>query len=983
LGHHVRGQPLRAVRAERHFRQFGRVPRELRGQRHDAGEPHSRRRALRQVLGRPADTAGLTYWSSQPLTASQLLQAFAQSTEYALDTNPYILAYQNLEVLGTEPLTGSLYGVQVQGGVTTYTITLGLPTSFTISGVLGGQPVSGTVGSNPTAPITGTNNVVINAPGGLNDFQSIVLSGTNNVLNASYGNNGGNFTQSGLNIQGVQTWNINVNAGTYAGNSESAYGNIISFAGDASQGNVISGIQTVNFNDNSGISTLLIGDNSEPVQEPNGANGFAINVSNAVGTGWNGVDVDIAAQAFTGKDTINVSAWIVGGFPQLNGSYVVPSLQDGAKNGDLDTYNPNWGDWQDVAFAIASGASASSLTTLNGVTLPPTGAVGFQNWVIKSAGAKSVGTVNVLALGNEGSWNATSITLTDDGSDTFLFATALSDSLSTDWQNLATLNLAGTSGQVIITGAETDANIALTEPSSGGFVGDGGGGLLTSDTSALVTIKGGTGNSFYDLSSLTLAAAGNTAASFQGGTSTKGNSEIAFNNSVVANATANQIGTNVNISNIQVLDDTGNPVTAAQILANAAAIWNGQGGVINMADFANLAPLNANYDLLSGPLGNLIGGSVFQSAKFATGTDVAPAGYQLLQLLNADGSTENYLGSNLSIVDGFTQFAINMIDVWDGTAAYESLWTDGTNNTNHYAANYSVQHDIPAVPGSLGGTIDPAVPVSPAYPYGIANAYVVKNSYWDLYTYPLNTLTGYNILIDQQSPVPNVQVTNHLKWWVANDGVNVYQGSVGGSNLVGTIFDASQVVIDNYTTVDIYLPFESIKGTQNWVVLGSQQPNQGDAYVGGFIDNPVASVPVLAQTQAVVNFYDNTVDTGGSPPGGADNLVLGFTNFTADLAPANTGVAFFDPTGSIGYTTVYLTAGQTTTINDFGTGSLEIGATNATNLNAQSTSHLIMALPAVPQWWSNNLSPAALGITVQWLDDRSEPHPGFFRGDQL
>ncbi len=918
------------------------------------------------VLGRAPDAAGLAYWSSQPLDAAQLLQAFAQSAEFITDSTPYVVQFQNAEVAGNEPTSGSLFNQAIPGGISanTYTITYGAPTTFTISGVLGGQPITGTVSGGPTGPISsteaaGNSNVTINAVLGLNNFQSIVFTGINNVLNADYttgGNStnstfpGSNFTQSGLNIQGVQTWNIQASAGTYAGNSEYAYGKIISFAGDAAIGNVISGLQTVNFNDNSGADTLLIGDNSEPVQEPNGANGFAINVSNAVGTSFNGVDVDIAAQAFTGKDTIHVSANIVGGFPQVNGSYVVPTLQLGADSGDQDTYNPNWGDWQDVAFGIASGASASSLTTLNGVTLPPTGAVGFQNWVVASVGAKSVGSVNVLALGNEGSWNAQTITLTDDGSTTFLFATALSDSLSTDWQNITTVNLAGTSGQVIITGAETDAQIALTE--GYGFVADGGGGLLTSDTSALVSIKGGTGNSFYDLSSLTLAAAG--AASIQGGTSTKGNSEVAFNNSVVANATTKSIGTNINISNIQVLDDTGNPVTAAQILATPPSIWNGQGGIINMANFAGLGPLNTNYELLGnsattgGTLGNLIGGSVFTSATVAAGNDVAPAGYQLLQLLNADGSTENYLGSNLSIIDGFTQFAINAADVWDGILPVPVYV-----NSAKYSQNYSIIADYQATPGNIGGstsgTIDP----------NGNGAYLVQSSYWDLYSAPLSTLSGYNILIDQQSPVPTVNVLNHLKLWLSDDGVNVYKGS----KLVGTIFDAPQVTIDNYTTVDIYLPYESNPGFQGWVVLGSQQANTTNGFIGGFNDNPVASVPVLLQTQATVNFYDNTVDTGGSPPGGPTDLVLGYTNFTADLAPTS-NVAYNDPTGTIGYTTVFMTAGELTYLIDHGAGSLEIGATNATNLDAHTTSHLIMDLPAVPQWFGNNITPAALGITV-------------------
>ena len=181
----------------------------------------------------------------------------------------------------------------------------------------------------------------------------------------------------------------------------------------------------MNFNANSGIDSLLIGDNSEPVQEPKGADGFAINVSNAIGNGYNGVDVDIAAQAFTGKDTIHVGAYIVGGFPEYNGSYIIPTLQWGANSNDSDTYNPNWLGFQANAYAIASGASSG-----------PNGAVGFQNWVVTSAGAQSVGTVNILALGGEGSSSAETLTVVNpagDSSATILFSTAISDSMSADW----------------------------------------------------------------------------------------------------------------------------------------------------------------------------------------------------------------------------------------------------------------------------------------------------------------------------------------------------------------------------------------------------------------------------------------------------------------------------------------------------------------------------------------------------------------------
>ena len=126
----------------------------------------------------------------------------------------------------------------------------------------------------------------------------------------------------------------------------------------------------------------------------------------------------------------------------------------------------------------------------------------------------------------------------------------------------------------------------------------------------------------------------------------------------------------------------------------------------------------------------------------------------------------------------------------------------------------------------------------------------------------------------------------------------------------------------------------------------------------GFNINPVVTVQ-----NAVVNFYDNNADNGGSPPGGEDNLVLGFTNFTGRLSPSYIGVP--------SVTVDTLPLDFTTTINDFSTGSLEIGVTNVTNLNAQSTSHLIMDLAAA-------LSPEGLsGIVVNGSTDRPEPRTGY------
>ena len=232
------------------------------------------------ILGRVPDAAGLAYWSNSGLDASQLLQAFSQSAEFITDTGPYVVQFQNAEVAGNEPTTGSIYNQAIPGGLTTVNITYGAPTSFTITGTLGGQTLTGTFNGGPTGPISFTeaasnSNVIINASLGLNNFQSIVLNGINNVLNANYTTGGSstnstfpgsNFVQTGLNI-GRPDLEHSRRARDYAGNSKALWQDH-QLRGRRGVGNVISDLRTVNFNDNSGIDTLLIGDNSEPVQEP-------------------------------------------------------------------------------------------------------------------------------------------------------------------------------------------------------------------------------------------------------------------------------------------------------------------------------------------------------------------------------------------------------------------------------------------------------------------------------------------------------------------------------------------------------------------------------------------------------------------------------------------------------------------------------------------------------------------------------------------
>ena len=77
------------------------------------------------VLGRQPDAAGLTYWVNSGLDAAQLLQAFAQSSEFINNTASAVTTYENLEAAGTPPAAGSLLGLGSAGGQY-FTLTTGV-----------------------------------------------------------------------------------------------------------------------------------------------------------------------------------------------------------------------------------------------------------------------------------------------------------------------------------------------------------------------------------------------------------------------------------------------------------------------------------------------------------------------------------------------------------------------------------------------------------------------------------------------------------------------------------------------------------------------------------------------------------------------------------------------------------------------------------------------------------------------------------------
>jgi hypothetical protein len=198
---------------------------------------------------------------------------------------------------------------------------------------------------------------------------------------------------------------------------------------------------------------------------------------------------------------------------------------------------------------------------------------------------------------------------------------------------------------------------------------------------------------------------------------------------------------------------------------------------------------------------------------------------------------------------------------------------------------------------------------------------------------------GFNITIFAGSPPPLVSTADHLIVYVSDGG---FPGNESGYNV--PVF-----AVDNYTTVDIWLPFEGGDPSSFAVGLGTTK----------FIDQPVVTA-----FPATVTFHDNTADTGGSPPGRPDNLYLGH-NQSYDIP------GFFaslpDQAALIGHATVIVDSSLPpplpTTITDLGAGRFEIGATDVFNLFAASTSHLVMDLPA-----TGSFVASGLGTENQFLD---------------
>ena len=181
--------------------------------------------------------------------------------------------------------------------------------------------------------------------------------------------------------------------------------------------------------------------------------------------------------------------------------------------------------------------------------------------------------------------------------------------------------------------------------------------------------------------------------------------------------------------------------------------------------------------------------------------------------------------------------------------------------------------------------------------------------------------------------------------------------------LIDPIYNVPVFAVDNYSEVNIWMPYED-----EYIGLGTNL----------FVVQPVLHFNEFGPV-VTVTFDDNGDDTGCYYDGSPDNLYLGHTQTYDQFFD---GQHYFSPNEYtlIGTPTVvidqFIPADQQTIIQDLGSGFFEIGATDTTDLYAQSTSHLVMDLPGTGgtgiSGSGENLF-TAHGITVQGAQQTTDP----------
>jgi S-layer protein len=444
------------------------------------------------VLQRAPDANGLAFWESQNLNAAQLLQDFALSPEFVNDVSSlgvgqqpsYVQAFQTLEALGVPPTSGSLFNVTATNA---FTLTTGADT-FTAIGkgaVFTASPVQ-------FAPALGGTGILVNTlntgdkladpynDGVLND--NIVGATLGGVLGAGFGTQPPFAT--GVSISGISTVNFNNQAATTSGQAP-AFGALGGFEGLGGIATSVTGITTVN--NNNSIAPVQIG----------GVNAFGLGT---VLQNYNSNNSDNNFAAF-------ISAGAFGATPQTIAINLVGNM------GLANTVVNGKGIYTNSVGPVVGFGGAAA--TVNGrvdflTFAPDSGTAGYSTWTINSNStgdylALGEGSVSPVASGiGTGAGSATKLVLT--GSANYELSSSsgvFTGGQAGDWASLTTIDASKATGTVVITGGQANA--------TGGYVNANGAqfGLLSGNNGTTpLTILGGKGTTFVDLSTSTLDLAG-------------------------------------------------------------------------------------------------------------------------------------------------------------------------------------------------------------------------------------------------------------------------------------------------------------------------------------------------------------------------------------------------------------------------------------------------------------------------------------------
>jgi hypothetical protein len=406
------------------------------------------------------------------------------------------------------------------------------------------------------------------------------------------------------------------------------------------------------------------------------------------------------------------------------------------------------------------------------------GTAGFANWNIDSTGANALNDIALSALGSQA---ATTLTVTDDGSATKIWAVGN----GSDFANLTTINALGTTGQLTITGHEST---------------DG----LLFDATGITQVLGGSGADLFDLTAL--AGGGNVSGiQISGGGNTTGTNGLGDIGTGVelSSSEITSITTAFNWSGVNILYDVANPSVGGTVDmadfsgTNILTLLNPDSGTTNIAQGSDLDVKDGQDGLVINTNHLHQNGHNFE-VDAATGLaagDTVTVNYGD----NGGGFAAGSTGQFTSI--GYDNVDVNVSDI-NSAGFYTGGFTAVANGTGaeHVTLTTSVNLDVGSALGGdtigtssltlFGGTlIDPTSGTLTLNSgdgaevfIGVTNADVINGSANIIMEAPDNDITLHGLT--GHTPYGGVNASS------TGDDV-ILQGSMGAVNIPGNVFGDS------------------------------------------------------------------------------------------------------------------------------------------------------------------------------------------------